>query len=213
MQHCWRLSIASCIDVSVMKKGAWTVLWCALSLLSGCALWSPGPQGDLTLGQGTVQSWRLEGRIAVRQPTGSESGQLEWQLRGGMEQHLELRSPLGTTVALVDSSPLQTHLILSDHRDYRAGDPETLTQTVLGYALPLQGLPWWLRGQADPGLPAQVERDAEHHPQRLSQQGWVMTYADWRAVGGEWLPGTIRLVREDLQIRIKVDHWVLEQKE
>ncbi len=194
-------------------KGARAILWCVASGLSGCALWSSGPQGDLTLGRGTVQSWRLEGRIAVRQPTGSESGQLEWQLHGEAEQHLELRSPLGTTVALVDSSPLQTHLTLSDHRDYRASDPTTLTQTVLGYDLPLQGLPWWLRGRPDPGLPAQIEQDAEHHPLRLSQQGWVVTYADWRMVGREWLPGTIRLVREDLQIRIKVDHWVLEQKE
>ncbi len=213
MPPCWRPSIASCIDVRLMKKGTRIVLWCALSLLGGCALWSPGPQGDLTVGRGAVQGWRLEGRIAVRQPTGSESGQLEWQLHDGTEQHLELRSPLGTTVALVDSSPVQTHLTLSDHRDYRASDPTTLTQTVLGYALPLQGLPWWLRGRSDPALPAQMEWDAEHHPQRLSQQGWVMTYANWRVVGGEWLPGMIRLVREDLQIRIKVDHWVLEQKE
>ncbi|NDU85301.1 MAG: outer membrane lipoprotein LolB [Ferrovum sp.] len=181
--------------------------------LTGCASWQNPPASDLVIGKGAVQSYRLEGRIVVRQASGSDSGKLEWQLQRDTEQHVELLSPLGTTVAVVDSSPLESRLVLADQRSFVATDPAALTQSVLGYELPLQGLPWWLRGQPDPTLPAQLERDGDNHLVRLSQQGWVMTYADWRSIGGQWLPGNIRLERENLHIRVKVDRWTLQQQE
>lgn len=192
-----------------MRRGVLLVLM----LLSGCATWTAGPQGDLDMAQGAPhRSWTMMGRVAVSRPQGNDSGRLEWRLTG-VKQYLELLSPLGTTVAFLTSTPLETHLILADRREFVSSDPATLTETVLGYSWPLKGLSWWLRGQPDPGEPAEIERDEQHHIDRLMQAGWVIHYADWRQVGEEWLPGTLTLMRDQVRLRIKVDRWVLGQDE
>ncbi len=191
--------------------GRWLVLGVTL-WLSGCALWPSAPQGDMELGQGQSRTWILRGRVAVHRPEGNDSGKMEWRLQGD-SQNLELLSPLGTTVALVTSTPLESHLTLADRREFSAADPESLTTSVLGYAWPLAGLPWWLRGLPDPGGVAEVERDEQQHPTRVAQSGWLIRYADWRLIGQDWLPGQITLEREGVSIRIRADQWVLEQHE
>lgn len=185
--------------------GRW-FLWGLVWLLTACA--SGGPQGDLNLHEGPVRSWTLLGRVAIHRPQGSDSASLDWRIRGD-QQRLELLSPLGSTVALLTSTPLETHLTLADRREYVATDPSALTQQVLGYAWPLEGLAWWLKGEQDPQLPAVIERDEQGHISRLSQSGWVIGYTSWRQVGAEWLPGMLVLTREEVRIRVKVDRWIL----
>ena len=190
--------------------GRW--LWIVGLMLTGCSLFSPTPQGDLNLTRGTAQpeSWTMMARVVVQHPQGSDSGRLEWHL-SGVDQQLELLSPLGNTVARVTSNPVQTHLILADRREFVSSDPSALTESVLGYAWPLSGLPWWLRGQPDPGEFAHIERDEQQHIRQLNQAGWVIHYAGWRQIGEDWLPGLLTLERKPVRLRIKVDRWVLGQ--
>ena len=182
-----------------------------LALLCGCAsLSQTGSPTDQVVGQGALEGFRFSGRLAVHQPSGTDTGKIDWTSQGG-QQHVELLTPLGSTVAVLDRDPQSIHLVLSDHSEFWATDSEKLTQAVLGYALPLEGLPWWVLGQAAPMGGAILTRDAAGNPDTLSQAGWQIHYANWRQVGEQMLPGSLSLQHEDLAIRLRVDHWVLER--
>ncbi|MDE2354799.1 MAG: outer membrane lipoprotein LolB, partial [Betaproteobacteria bacterium] len=162
-------------------------------------------------GNGALQGFRFSGRLAVQQPTGTDTGKIEWSSHGALV-HVELLSPLGSTVAQLDQTPEQVHLLLSDQREYSAPDAEQLTESVLGYALPLEGLPWWVRGRAAPGGgSARWVAGQDGHPEQLVQAGWLVRYGAWRSVGGEVLPVALSLQRESLTIRLHIDQWTLER--
>lgn len=187
----------------------WMAGW--LILLGGCAsLPQAVPYADQNIGQGALQGFRFSGRLAVRQPSGTDTGKIDWVSQGA-DQHVELLTPLGSTVAVLDRTPQSVHLVLADHSEFWATDSEKLTQAVLGYALPLEGLPWWVLGQAAPMGVSTLTRDAEGNPGTLAQAGWQIRYADWRRVGEQMLPGNISLQHEDLAIRLRVDQWIVER--
>ncbi len=183
-----------------------------LFLLGGCAsgVFIPSPQDRVT-GQGVVTGFRFSGRLAVQQPSGTDTGSIEWSSHGTVS-HVELLSPLGSTLAVLDGTPQQLRLVLSDQTVYVASDAEQLTQTVLGYALPLEGLPWWLFGQPAPGAgSARLDPGADGHLARLEQAGWQIAYDNWRSVGNESVPGFLTLRRDALTIRLKISQWEIER--
>ena len=91
----------------------------------------------------------------------------------------------------------------ADARQYQAADAELLTQQVLGWRLPLSGLPDWLRGRAAPGDTAQTSTGADGQLLELRQDAWRIEYQDYR----EGRPVRIRLTRPDLEMRLIVDSW------
>ena len=103
------------------------VRFCAtgsLVLLCGCAsLSQTGPSTDQTVGQGALEGFRFSGRLAVHQPSGTDTGRIDWTSQGG-QQHVELLSPLRSTVAVLDRGPQSIHLVLSDHSEFWATDSE-----------------------------------------------------------------------------------------
>ncbi len=182
-----------------------------LVFLCGCASLPQGaPSQDQQIGQGALLGYRFSGRLAVRQPSGTDTGKIEW-VSSGADQHVALLTPLGSTVAELDRTPQSVHLTLSDHSEFWASDAEQLTHSVLGYALPLEGLPWWVLGQAAPMGGATLTRDAAGNLETLMQAGWLLHYADWRLVGGQMLPGRMVLEHGDLSIRLRVDQWLIER--
>jgi outer membrane lipoprotein LolB len=184
--------------------------------LGGCALISANNiPVDQSAGRGALTHVAFSGRIAVRQNESGDSGKIEWQ-GNTAQQHVELLSPLGNTVATLDHSAQVVRLVMADHQEFVAANAQDLTQKILGYALPLEGLPWWVVGQAAPAdAPlmgaAVVERNEKGELLALSQAGWRMEYGAWRNVGGQQLPGSLQLQRDALTIRLTMDRWNVER--
>lgn len=187
-----------------------TLALLALILLAGCATppWQAAPPSDQQVGTGGLEHYRFTGRIAIRQPEGSESARIQWQ-NDLTHQHITLLSPLGSTVAQLDRDPWGVDLRLSDREQFHARNSERLTKQVLGYALPLEGLPWWVLGQAAPEQPAQWRLDVRGQAQQLEQADWRIEYSQWRRVGHETLPGMLVLTHGMLSIKLKIDQWIL----
>jgi outer membrane lipoprotein LolB len=96
-------------------------------------------------------------------------------------------------------------LTASDQKVYQARDVETLTAQVLGWRLPLEGLPDWVRGHAAAGAPAQTKLDDTQRLAELRQSGWLVEFLDYNDASG--LPARLRLSREDVEIRLVIDQW------
>lgn len=89
---------------------------------------------------------------------------------------LDLASPLGTTLARLQSLPDGARLQVPENgglREVRDANAEQLAERVLGFPLPLAGLPWWIRGLPAPDRAAQVTREATAITY-FEQDGWAI---------------------------------------
>ncbi len=130
------------------------------------------------------------------------SGRVVW-LHQVLADDLFITSPLGQGIARLTRRNNEFELVTGDQRKYRAEDAETLTQQVLGWALPLAGLPEWVQGHAQPGRPAEILRDASGQATELRQDRWHIQYLEYERNR----PTKLRLARDDMEIRLVVDDW------
>jgi outer membrane lipoprotein LolB len=166
----------------------------AVVALAGCA--SVKPQGPSTSNAATsltAQTSRAyQGRFAIQynDQNGQQRnayGNFSWQETGDTVT-LQLRNPLGQTLAIVTSSPASATLELPNRQPLTADNVSTLMQNALGFSLPVEGLRYWLQPSPAPTSRAKTEKDPEQ-PSRLkqiTQDGWTidyLAYADAPATG------------------------------
>lgn len=171
------------------------------ALLAGCASLSV-ERDTSTLGGG----FELAGRVAVRYGGEGASGRIEWRHSPGADELL-ITSPFGQGVARITRRDGKVRLVAADQREYEASDAESLTESVLGWRLPLTGLPDWVQGRADPARAAEITRDAGARLSELRQDDWRIEYQEYEGAR----PSKLRISREGLEIRLIVDHWVGQQ--
>ena len=168
-------------------------------LLAGCAALQEQPDVPLV-----GDAFALAGRVSVKYAAEAASGKLAWQHDAAGDDML-ISTPLGQGIARIVRRDGAVTLTTSENKAFRASDAESLTQQVLGWRLPLTGLPDWVRGRVSPGSPAETRRDATGLLTELRQAGWLVEFLDYRS--GGTLPSRLRLSREDLEIRLAIDSW------
>jgi outer membrane lipoprotein LolB len=114
-------------------------------------------------------------------------------------------NPFGQGVARIVRHDGLVTLTTSDQKVYQAKDVEGLTEQVVGWRLPLAGLPDWVRGRAASGAPAQTRLNGAHRIAELRQSGWLVVFLDYNDTSG--LPSQLRLSRDDTEIRLVIDQW------
>ena len=190
----------------VSRAAPWLV---ALTVLAGCAA-PPLKPAPVSVSQSTarIRSFELSGRIAVKQAETGHYGNIRWQRNGSMH-HIDLLSPLGQVATRILRDGHGYQLTTSDQRVFQAEHGEALMRAVLGYALPIEGLEFWVLGQPAPASPAQQQWSSEGYLARLHQDGWDIEYANYTQVEGMALPGRLVLKRGDLEVKLAIDHWRL----
>jgi outer membrane lipoprotein LolB len=166
-----------------------------VALAAGCAT-LPAPVAT------EPPAFELSGRVAVRYGADSATGRAEWRHSAAADD-LVIASPLGQGIAELTRRGDTYTLVTADGKRHTASDAETLTEGVLGWRLPLAGLPEWVRGRAMPGVPAEQKRDGARLAE-LVQSGWTIAYLEY---GDNGLPRRIRLTRETLDIRLVIEEW------
>ncbi|ALP61171.1 MULTISPECIES: lipoprotein insertase outer membrane protein LolB [Paraburkholderia] len=197
------------------RRAALGLAAAAIVALSGCA--SVKPQGPSTSNAATAvtaqTSRAYHGRFAVQyvDQNGQQRnayGNFDWQERGDTVT-LQLRNPLGQTMAIVTSSPSAATLELPNRQPLTADNVSTLMQNALGFALPVEGLRYWLQPSVAPTSKATTEKDPQQETRlkEIQQDGWTIdyiAYADAPAAGVK----RVNLARTEPPLDIKL---VLDQ--
>jgi outer membrane lipoprotein LolB len=98
-------------------------------------------------------------------------------------------------------------LIDSDAHIHTARDVDALLAQVTGWDLPVSGLHYWVRGLSAPGSAVRVTLDRQGRLQRLAQSGWEITYQRYQHIAGNDWPAKLKLVHNDLDVRLVIDQW------
>ncbi|WP_322011063.1 lipoprotein insertase outer membrane protein LolB [Paraburkholderia sp. J12] len=190
----------------------------ALFALAGCATTPHPPAGQPSTANATTSlttqtSRAYQGRFAVQyvDQNGQQRnayGNFDWRETDSTVT-LQLLNPLGQTLAVITSSPAQATLELPNRQPLTADNVSTLMQQALGFALPVEGLRYWLQPSVAPTSRAHTKADPQD-PARLGQieqDGWTIdyvAYADAPATGVK----RVNLTRDDPPLQIKL---VLDQ--
>jgi outer membrane lipoprotein LolB len=175
-------------------------------VLSACAS-VPAARKTSLPGPAELESFELSGRINLRVEKEGFPGRVRWSHAPGRDE-LWFYSPVGAAVAHLRQDEHGALLVNAQGKEYRAEDLRTLAADVLGWDLPLEGLPYWVRGLPWPDSgPAQTRLDDQGRLSQLEQAGWQVSYLAWNGRGPDALPARLDLQGERLRLRLVVEDW------
>ena len=93
---------------------------------------------------------------------------------------LDLVSPLGSTIARFETDPHEARLLVPADGGVRVEhgpDARALSEQVLGWSLPVAGMPDWVEGRPSPDRPFQA-LPPQGEAARFEQDGWSVTVED-----------------------------------
>ena len=176
----------------------------ALAALAACAGLPKAPDGER-------YEFELSGRIAVKFGDEASSGNLAWRHRAAGDDLL-ISSSLGQGIAHLVRDGDNFVLTTSDAHEYRSADSESLTEEVLGYRLPIEGLADWVRARPYRHGPApRAQYDALGRPTAMQQGDWRIEYFAYQDDSPAALPSRMRLVYPGLEMRLAISSWRIAQ--
>ena len=154
-----------------VKRAVWLFL-----LLCACAQVELRPPQQV--------EFDLLGRIAARYKDDGFTGNVNWRHAADGDEML-ITTPLGQGVARIVRQGDAVVLTTAEGKEFRAADSESLTERVLGFRLPIEGLADWVQGRPSPALESRgwrveyLERDEQKRPRlmRMTHQGVEVRFA------------------------------------
>ncbi|MGO8753727.1 MAG: lipoprotein insertase outer membrane protein LolB [Gallionellaceae bacterium] len=177
--------------------------------VAGCASNPPSPQLATRPEKAELSSFSLSGRIAVRHDNDRSFVGMHWSHNANREDEILLLAPLGQTVARINRTADVVELDTSG-KQYFAENAEALTQQILGWRLPLDGLRYWVLALPEPGSKVDIERDANNRVSLMKQDGWEIRYPKYALQTPDSLPQHMTLQREGLEIDLLIDAWEMQ---
>jgi len=174
-------------------------------VVAGCAsVPSAPPPGPAVAG--SDEPFSIEGRLSARRGNDGVAVAFAWTHTPPRDE-LVVTTPLGGAVAELsgDTSTRRVDVRTADGRADAASDWASLTERVVGFPVPVDGLAFWAQGMPRPGAQHSTEMDAAGRMGVLRQDGCeiVYAYADDAAAR----PSRLRLACHDLELRIVIDRW------
>ena len=191
-----------------------------LFVLAGCETLAPRVAGEDTAAWDArrerlleMHEWSLEGRIAIRTADDGQSANLSWEQEG---DHFEaqLFGPFGAGNTRIIGTAEELLLQTADGDELHTRNPERDLYWELGWTVPLEQMPYWVRGLPGPGRAEKVVVDGAGRLQSLRQGQWSLEIPQYvEREGGEIMPRKVTLQRENVRIRLIIDHWKLPSDE
>lgn len=178
--------------------------------LAACTTWPEGPLSDRNY-QSTIS---MAGRLSVRYQQGGQpqslQGKFRWQQQGE-QTNITLYSPLGQTIATIEITPGLAVLVQSDGEKRQAPNVSMLTQEVLGWPMPVDGLRYWLQGFVQNANGTLDMASPESTPS-FQSDGWRVRYVSWQRNASIQYPKRFDMERTtaeagDIVLRLVIDDW------
>jgi outer membrane lipoprotein LolB len=152
-------------------------------------------------------AFEIAGRLSARHDADAFAASFHWSHEPNRDE-LDLLSPLGQTVARLSGDASGVALRTPDGKVETANDWTTLTSRGLGWALPVEGLSFWIQGAPRKDAPFTAEAGEDGMPGILRQDGWTIVYhAFAKDASGVSRPARMTLDYPGIELRLVIDTW------
>ncbi len=155
--------------------------------------------------------FNLLGRISIQSRNQNFSGSFRWR-HLAIGDEILLFTSLGQTIAEIARDHNGFRLITAKLEAFYANDAESLTEEILGWRLPLNGLQYWIQGIHSPVTVAEKDLNNKNQVIAMRQDGWVIQYLSYMPTQPNVpaFPRVLSLNYEDLKLRLVIDNWNTE---
>lgn len=159
-----------------------------------------------------LESWRAEGRLAVRTPDDGAQAHFTWHETANGRFALRLSGPWGQGAARLEGGAGRVRLDAGEGREYSGTDARELLLAVYGWDIPVAALRRWLIGL--PGGGADYSLDRFGRVATLEWRGWLLEYRRYRQQDRLDLPALLiaRRPADGVALRMAVDRWQLGEQ-
>jgi outer membrane biogenesis lipoprotein LolB len=135
----------------------------------------------------------------------SVAGRFLLEQTSGQTTVLELYSPLGQLSARLEWAPGKARLQLAGKEPLNATSMDELSETTLGWRVPLERLPIWLRGQAA----SNSQFDPNGRLIAATDKGWRLLVDDWtgllpKRLNINWPDGELDTRAADRSVKLRL---------
>ena len=182
------------LDGAAVRRAAFSAAAAFAVALAGCAVTpTHGPSTSNATPELSTQTMHAyRGRFSVRYldqngQSRNAYGNFDWEQQCDTVT-LQLLNPFGQTLAIVTSSSGSATLEVPNRQPVTADNVSDLMQRTLGFALPIDGLRYWLESSPAPSSHAKtvVDPNQSSRMKEIDQEGWTIdyvAYADAPATG------------------------------
>jgi outer membrane lipoprotein LolB len=218
MRYCWKPWNGCTLSSEPRSASVALLLLLTAGLLSACGAMQPQDADQaarLPLYQqrmarlGPLDSWALEGRLAVRDAEDGGTGFLSWRQQQG-DSRMDFHGALGRGAWRLLAADAGAELEFADGRQFRADSIDALVRSQVGWNVPVEMLSWWVRGLAAPGKVRQKVLDEEGRLSELNQHGWSIEYGRYGRVGDETMPLKLTARQADRSVKLAISKWLLQ---
>lgn len=158
-----------------------------------------------------IKNFNLKGRLGVVTQKQGFSGGIAWQHQT-IADNIDVFSPFGGKVAHITKNANGVTLTNQDGHSIKAQDAESLTESTLGFKLPLTGLGDWVIGRPTASKIESSSIDAQGRLLTLKQDGWDIRYENYMDNHGMAdstisLPNKIVLKNEKVNLKLVVENF------
>lgn len=178
--------------------------------LPGCAVFKPSPEifqdAEIRRQLAALETWRMDGRVGVRSAEESWHAGLIWNHDRDVDR-LYISGPFGQGALNIKVSEHFIRVASADGSVEESEDPERLLESMIGIAVPVSALRYWVLGLIYPFAEAQPEYDRQGRLVKLNQLGWVAEYQDYETNQRWSLPRKLSVVNESARLKLVIDDW------
>jgi outer membrane lipoprotein LolB len=193
-----------------------------LSLLLGaCSHYSTKQETDFGLDRKTYvdipDTWAIHAKLGIKNGEDSGSVTLHWRQEGD-EYTIQLSGPFGQGNAKLSGNSRAIRIARPGKEPLYSGDPTALVQQTFGWDLPLQHLPYWIRGEQSP-LGTRADDQGHQHTtatiqyneigllSALSQLDWALEYSRYKPQQQRLAPHKIRAKSNGVTLTLLIKEW------
>tara|TARA_R110000823_G_scaffold91174_2_gene201066 strand:- start:4453 stop:5052 length:600 start_codon:yes stop_codon:yes gene_type:complete len=190
-----------------------TALWLACTLLAACGGLDRREPANVSWAEhaaalAAVSDWTASGKLALRSNEAQESASMEWRQRGA-QTHVRLSGPMGMGATEIYSDG--TELDIRQGGERRILDISSPRASILntGWDLPLEALPYWIRGLPAPDSAIQA-RSIEPETgllRTLRQRDWQIRYLSYDLFDTLMLPTRLTVENRDTRATLLIRRW------
>jgi outer membrane lipoprotein LolB len=207
---------------AAFRHGGIAAALAAALAIGGCASTSMPPRDAAATTMHAARPYHetlsMAGRLSVRYEQNGRNeavhGSFIWQQEPD-QTRIELRSPTGQTIALIDVTPFASTLTQSNQPPRQAANVDALAADALGWPLPVSGLRNWLQGFGIDQHGQEFVATPAGQRTFITRDGWQIIYENWQQPdGGTSAPRPRRIDLQRMteqagpvEMRIVIDEW------
>lgn len=158
---------------------------------------------------GSVEQWRLLGRISLDDGDQGGSGKLQWDVTASLST-IDFHGAMGRGAWHLEIGRDSAILKEASGNEYRAPGVDQLIQQQMGWPVPVDALKWWVRGLAAPGSIQEKQLDDRGLLIGLAQFDWQIDFNRYSSDSGVAMPTRLDARRENYRVKLAISHWQIE---